>query len=128
MKTVQCPFCNKETDNPKYCSNVCQKSLDRKINLEEMLSSNVDTSKANIRAKKYYIEKYNGCCMLCGLFSWKDQPMPLVLDHIDGHSENNNLDNLRVICNNCDALLPTFKNRNNGNGRVYRLNKTLGTK
>ena len=35
-------------------------------------------------------------------------------------NKNNNLDNLRLICPNCDALLPTFAGRNRGNGRVYR--------
>lgn len=46
--------------------------------------------------------------------------MPLVLDHIDGNAENGVLTNLRLVCPNCDAQLPTFKNRNKGNGRASR--------
>jgi 5-methylcytosine-specific restriction endonuclease McrA len=46
--------------------------------------------------------------------------MPLVLDHIDGNSDNWDLKNLRMICCNCDALTPTYKNRNRGNGRFLR--------
>lgn len=46
--------------------------------------------------------------------------MPLVLDHIDGHSENGQLTNLRIICNNCDALTDTYKGKNRGNGRAKR--------
>ena len=45
---------------------------------------------------------------------------PLVIDHIDGNSENNNLSNLRVICPNCDSLTSTYKGLNKGNGRAYR--------
>ena len=30
------------------------------------------------------------------------------------------LDNLRLVCPNCDSQLPTFKGRNTGNGRYYR--------
>lgn len=46
--------------------------------------------------------------------------MPLVLDHVDGDSTNGKLDNLRVICNNCDALTPTYKSKNIGKGRAFR--------
>jgi hypothetical protein len=42
------------------------------------------------------------------------------MDHIDGNSENNHLSNLRLVCGNCDMLLPTYKSKNKGNGRAYR--------
>lgn len=48
------------------------------------------------------------------------EKVPLVLDHIDGNSENNNEENLRYVCGNCDMQLPTYKAKNIGNGRYYR--------
>jgi hypothetical protein len=48
------------------------------------------------------------------------RPLVLVLDHIDGNSENNRRDNLRLVCPNCDSQLPTFKMRNKGKGRYSR--------
>ena len=42
------------------------------------------------------------------------------MDHIDGNSENNRLDNLRLICSNCDMQLPTYKAKNKGKGRKDR--------
>lgn len=42
------------------------------------------------------------------------------MDHIDGDSGNSARENLRLICLNCDGLLPTFKNRNKGKGRHAR--------
>jgi len=49
-----------------------------------------------------------------------DKPIPLVLDHIDGNSENWAIENLRLVCGNCDMLLPTYKSKNRGRGRAYR--------
>ena len=33
---------------------------------------------------------------------------------------NNIISNLRLVCPNCDSQLPTYKNRNKGNGRHSR--------
>lgn len=45
--------------------------------------------------------------------------VPVEIDHIDGNSSNNNLENLRVLCPNCHSLTPTFRNLN-PNGRRRR--------
>ena len=67
--------------------------------------------------REYLILKKGNKCMICGLTKWGNIPIPLVCDHIDGNSKNVSLDNFRIICNNCDATLPTFKGRNRGKGR-----------
>ena len=71
-------------------------------------------------ARKYFIDTYGFKCSICGITEWMGQPTPVILDHIDGHSENNKLNNLRLVCPNCDAQLPTFKSKNKGNGRAAR--------
>ena len=70
--------------------------------------------------KKYLIATLGNICSVCNLNEWCGSPMPLVMDHIDGNSENNHLSNLRLVCGNCDMLLPTYKSKNKGNGRAYR--------
>jgi hypothetical protein len=70
----------------------------------------------------YLIHKYDNKCMMCGISEWMNIKIPLVSDHIDGNSKNNNLDNFRIICNNCDSILPTFKGKNRGRGRKDRYN------
>jgi len=70
--------------------------------------------------KKYLIYKYGHKCMICSLSEWQGVKIPLVSDHIDGDSKNNEISNFRIICNNYDSILPTFKSKNRGRGRINR--------
>lgn len=47
-------------------------------------------------------------CEVCLRSTWNDQPIPIELDHIDGDSSNNELNNLRILCPNCHAQTPTY--------------------
>ena len=42
----------------------------------------------------------------------EDGRIPLELDHINGDSKDNRLENLRVLCPNCHSLKPTHRGRN----------------
>jgi len=97
----------------KYCSNKCQQWFQTKKKIE---SGNYTAPMA-----KRYLLKIRGIeCEICGITEWCGQPVPLVLDHINGNSDNNALDNLRLVCGNCDMQLPTYKSKNRGNGRHSR--------
>ena len=73
--------------------------------------------------KNYLIHKHGEKCMECGwceinLLSGK---VPIELEHIDGNSENNSLNNLKLLCPNHHSLTPTYKALNKGNGRHARM-------
>ena len=73
--------------------------------------------------KCYLTKNHGNKCMRCGLAEWLGVEIPLVCDHIDGNSSNNELSNFRLICNNCDSISSTFKGRNRGGGRKDRYKK-----
>ena len=124
-KMSKCLNCGKDCRN-KYCCNDCQLDYQwkmRKIEIEKsgcFLQNEKNDQKVRRIAKKYLTEKHGNKCSICGTEEWLGKPILLLVDHIDGNVDNYNIDNYRLICSNCDATLPTYKNKNKGNGRSSR--------
>lgn len=126
--TGKCFHCGENTKkNRKFCNSKCQGDY----NWSEKLKIIESTQEVNISefervnrnyAKRYMIETVGHKCSICNKTKWLGNDIPLVLDHIDGDSENNKLDNFRLVCGNCNMILPTFAGRNKGTGkgRKYR--------
>lgn len=115
----QCLVCQKmiERRSRKYCSQKCKIKFDWNIKKQDIISEKCINTRS---LKKYIIEERGHQCSICNTIEWMGQKVPLVLDHVDGNSENNLLSNLRLVCGNCDMQLPTYKNKNKGNGRASR--------
>lgn len=115
---------HKKNTKHKYCSNACQHAYEYKLWVENYKHDNsiaVNTKWGQIpsQLKRYIFEKYENKCCICG---WSEinpytDTIPLEVDHIDGNSENNSEENLRLICPNCHSLTPTYRGANRGNGR-----------
>jgi hypothetical protein len=75
----------------------------------------VDAGRTDATRRRALIRERGHACEVCANASWMGQPIPLQLDHIDGNSDNNLRENLRLICPNCHAQTPTFGNRNRSN-------------
>lgn len=123
IRSFECLYCKKETEfytnNPKkYCSKDCQMKHKRN-KLDSIIEQNGfgNGHYHNVQIRNYFIRKYGNKCMICGQSgdNWNGKPMTLIVDHIDGKSNNNKLDNLRIVCPNCDCQLPTYKAKNKGN-------------
>lgn len=90
----------------------------RKRSLSEILvekSDYVDTRNLKNRLYKEGLNKRE--CELCGQGEeWQGKKMSLILDHINGVNNDNRIENLRIVCPNCNATLDTFSGKNNTRG------------
>jgi len=52
-------------------------------------------------------------CEKCGQDEWwYGKRMALILDHINGDNSDHRIVNLRIVCPNCNATLPTHCRKN----------------
>ncbi len=88
--------------------------------ISQLLIRGSDYSNSRLR-RRLLAEGYAAHrCSRCQLETWMGEAIPLELDHIDGDRHNNSIDNLRLLCNNCHALTPTYKARNIGRVRMLQ--------
>ena len=64
--------------------------------------------------KNYLFEINDSKCQNCGWGEINEYTgkTPLEVDHIDGDSQNNSFDNLRLLCPNCHSQTATFGSKN----------------
>jgi len=89
------------------------KKLPDKYSLKQILNGEVphfQTYKLRKRILKEQLLEYK--CAICGISEWRDKPVPLELDHVDGNSRNHRLHNLRLLCPNCHSQTDTFRSKN----------------
>ncbi len=119
-----CANCQKGTRNSKYCSQKCVSEHHWKCRKKEIIKRGRFigfTGNSTCKTpKKYLIEIRGHRCELCRRKTWQRKPIPLVFDHIDGDASNWKLTNCRLVCGNCDMLLPTYKRKNKRSARDKR--------
>ena len=123
LKAHPCRSCNKLLDKKRanaYCDFYCQQAYLWSVRKAEILRTGEVISKSPRLAKRYLSETKGHQCDICQISQWLGKRLPLVLDHIDGNSDNWQLTNLRLICSNCDSLTDTYKGKNRGKGRFAR--------
>ena len=84
-----------------------------KIPLKKILVKKSDYQSYKLKARLIREGLKKSSCEICG---WSEKSIdgrvPLELDHINGDSKDNRLENLRILCPNCHSLQLTHRGRN----------------
>lgn len=137
-----CAWCNKTItgSGKKFCSIECSSAFRSNDKLKKALAYIKKTGEFPVfktgsasgevirkTARAVLAELYGDKCSICGTSTWTGKKLTLIVDHIDGNPFNNKIENYRLVCPNCDSLLPTYKGRNKGRGRTLT-RRLLSTK
>lgn len=119
---TNCKFCNDPIYTSKniFCNKECHNNYKKQEKYKEIFNG-IGTHK---QTKKYLIEKHGNICLNpnCA-WDFTKQQVNVELEHINGNSEDNTLENLTLLCPNCHSLTDTYKGKNKGNGRYKRKNR-----
>jgi hypothetical protein len=76
--------------------------------LEEILVRRSTYARGHLKKRLYRAGLKQRRCEMCGQGEeWRGARMSLILDHINGERDDHRLENLRIVCPNCAATLPT---------------------
>lgn len=89
--------------------------------LEQILVENSTyTNRSNLKQKLFKANMIENVCAICGQEPfWKGKKMTLILDHINGINNDHRIENLRLVCPNCNSQLPTTGSKN------FKWNKSI---
>lgn len=81
--------------------------------LSEILVEGSSFSRVHLKKRLYAEGLKQPVCELCGQGElWRGRRLSLILDHVNGVSDDHRLENLRIVCPNCAATLETHCGRN----------------
>lgn len=93
------------------------KISDWRIPMEELLVADRPiTNRTHLKGRLFKAGLLDNKCAVCSCPpTWREEPLVLVLDHINGKNTDNRLENLRLLCPNCNSQQSTFLGRNKKN-------------
>ena len=92
----------------------------RAVPLTRILVQNSTYPKSKLKHRLFKDGLLENCCHICGLPpTWNGQPLSLQLDHINGVSNDNRLENLRIVCPNCHTQTETYAGKRLRKEKVY---------
>ena len=87
--------------------------------IKEYLSNSVKITSGKLRIKLLAEGLKENKCEICGITKWHGKPIVCQLHHIDGNNQNNNLENLQILCPNCHSQTENYCGSANVNKTKY---------
>lgn len=81
-----------------------------KRDIEDYLSNKQTIQSYKLKKRLIQEGLFNHECDSCKNAEWLGKPISLELHHLDGNHENNNLDNLQLLCPNCHSFTDNYRN------------------
>lgn len=108
-------------DTSHFNRNIQNKRFNRSKPLQEILIQH------SLYASSYHLKKrlikeniLKNECSICGQQPfWNGKSMIMILDHINGEHTDNRLENLRLVCPNCNSQLDTSNGKNVKDRKFY---------
>jgi hypothetical protein len=100
-------------DLSKFADNINKGNLRPAIPLEKILIAQSNYNRGQLKQRLIKDGKLQNICSECGLKpEWCGKKLIMILDHINGVSNDNRITNLRLLCPNCNSQSNTFAGRN----------------
>lgn len=115
-----------ENKEERYKRILKDRKIAKKYELKDLLKENINYNRTNLKKKLYKEGLKQPICELCGQDEiWNGMKISLILDHINGIRNDNKIENLRIVCPNCNAGLDTHCGKNKSKKWKNRKNKEI---
>jgi len=82
------------------------------VPLSEVMVENSSYHRGSLKKRLIKNGMLKNKCAICDLEPiWQDKKLVMVIDHINGKGNDHRLENLRLLCPNCNSQTPTFSGR-----------------
>jgi Zn finger protein HypA/HybF involved in hydrogenase expression len=113
-----------DTHIKNYVNRNAYKNFQEAIPLKDVLIKDSTYSRCSLKRRLLKDGLLKNECSICGsLPIWNNKELILILDHINGIHNDNRIENLRMICPNCNSQTDTFSGRN-----THRIKKKIHCK